>query len=168
MIEFIVIVKLQTKAVSIKFSNLRQSIERRMDIKNPDRPSASHQSLLNRSSEIIQVNMKFFIAFATLFAAAAAQMQYGYAAEAQYNLGAPAYGGSSYSAPAPSYSAPSYSAPAPSYSAPSYSAPSYTAKPSYSPSYAGPATSYTYPSPAPPVPCPTNLLFSCAPNVSIC
>lgn len=80
--------------------------------------------------------MKFFIAFAALIAAAAAQMMpYGFGAEAdQYNLGASSYG-----------SAPSYSAPAPTYSAPSY-----TAKPSYAPAYAGPATSYTYPSPAPP------------------
>lgn len=93
--------------------------------------------------------MKFIVIFASIVAAVAGQW-----AEAQYNLGAPAYGSApAYKAPsysAPSYSAPSYSAPAPSYSAPSYSAPSYTAKPSYAPAYAGPATSYTYPSPAPP------------------
>lgn len=126
--------------------------------------------------------MKFFIVFASILAAAIAQMPYQYGAQfsAEAELGSSSYGAApSYSAPAPSYSAPgefltvfSHSKinclflTAPSYSAPSYSAPSYSAKPSYAPSYAGPATSYTYPSPAPPVPCPTNLLFSCSPNVA--
>lgn len=103
--------------------------------------------------------MKFFIGFITF-----AAMSFASAQEYNYQLAAPSPYGSapSYSAPAaPSYSAPSY-APAPSYKP----APSYAARPSYAPVHAGPATSYTYPSPSPPVPCPTNLLLSCAPSVA--
>lgn len=47
-----------------------------------------------------------------------------------------------------------------------YAAPAYSAQPSYGPVHAGPSTSYSYPSSSPKVPCPTNLLFSCAPQVA--
>jgi len=79
--------------------------------------------------------------------------------EEETEVGAPAYGGYSAPSPPPSYgySAPTYAAHKSGYSAPAY-------KPA--PVYAGPAKAYTYGSPAPQVPCPTNLLFSCQPSVA--
>lgn len=99
------------------------------------------------------INMKFFVA-AIISAAIAGTM--GQMNAAEYNLQA-AYGAApSYSAPAPSYSAP----------APAYSPPSYAPAPAYQPApQPGPAKSYSYQSPAPQVPCPQNLLLSCAPSV---
>ncbi|KAG5666448.1 hypothetical protein PVAND_014476 [Polypedilum vanderplanki] len=94
--------------------------------------------------------MKFILVTAAFIGLAVAQSQY---------LGAPQGFAPGFNSFAPGLPPPPTPAPAPPPQ-------NYHAKPVYSPVHAGPPTSYTYPSSAPTVPCPTNLLFSCAPSVA--